>query len=85
MPGTTMDAICGQIICTYKKNLIQSPTYLQIVPFTTSMEERERCYSFVLSRTLHETFFSLHTFMNYDLKGAKYCKACSRCSNLNLY
>jgi hypothetical protein len=23
--------------------------------FTTSMEERERCYSFVLSRTPHET------------------------------
>jgi hypothetical protein len=24
-------------------------------PFTTSIEERERCYSFVLSRTPHET------------------------------
>jgi hypothetical protein len=24
-------------------------------PFTTSMEERERCYSFILSRTPHET------------------------------
>jgi hypothetical protein len=25
--------------------------------FTTSMEERERCYSFILSRTPHEIIF----------------------------
>jgi hypothetical protein len=28
-------------------------------PFTTSMEERERCYSFILSRTPHETMLSI--------------------------
>jgi hypothetical protein len=26
-----------------------------LVAFTTSMEERDRCYSFILSRTPHET------------------------------
>jgi hypothetical protein len=26
-----------------------------LVAFMISMEERERCYSFILSRTLHET------------------------------
>jgi hypothetical protein len=27
---------------------------LESTPFMTSMEERERCYSFILSRTTHE-------------------------------
>jgi hypothetical protein len=31
-------------------------------PFTTFMEERERCYSFVLSRTPHETLLIIFVF-----------------------
>jgi hypothetical protein len=28
-------------------------------PFTTSIEEKERCYSFILSRTPHETHLKM--------------------------
>jgi hypothetical protein len=34
------------------------------------MDEMEKCYSFVLSRTPHETFSS-HTILNYVLIGLK--------------
>jgi hypothetical protein len=34
-----------------------------INPFTTSMEKRERCYSFILSRTPHETLYYVMIMM----------------------
>jgi hypothetical protein len=37
------------------------------VPFKTPVEERERCYSFILSRTPHETayFYTCLVFIAY--------------------
>jgi hypothetical protein len=36
-------------------------------PFTTSMEERERCYSFILYRTPHETLATATLACLYDV------------------
>jgi hypothetical protein len=49
---------CRQVINPSPSDCILSQVGMLLIlwlPFTTSMEERDRCYSFVLSRTPHET------------------------------
>jgi hypothetical protein len=40
-------------------------------PFTKSMEERDRFYSFILSRTLHETVYVNSIYDYTDLQNFK--------------
>jgi hypothetical protein len=56
----------GKILTYYNYLLLSYCSLSQVLvllilysPFTTSMEERKRCYYFILSRTPHETYWNV--------------------------
>jgi hypothetical protein len=49
----TQDIIIMKNMCVDTEKKKNTKLLILKSPFTTSMEERERCYSFVLSRTPH--------------------------------
>jgi hypothetical protein len=51
----TADVIDGKPIAVLLQSISSVSAINPLSPFTTSMEERERCYSFILSLTPHET------------------------------
>jgi hypothetical protein len=51
----TADVTGGKPIAVLLQSISGVSVINPLVAFTTSMEERERCYSFILSRTPHET------------------------------
>jgi hypothetical protein len=51
----TADVIGGKPIAVLLQFVSDVNAINPLVSFTTSMEEKERCYSFILSRTPHET------------------------------
>jgi hypothetical protein len=55
----TVDVTGGEPIAVLFQSISDVSAINPLVthPFTTSMEEREKCYSFILSRTPHETIF----------------------------
>jgi hypothetical protein len=53
----TADVTCGKPIAVSSQSISGGALLIFKSPFTTSMEERERYYSFVLSQTPHETYY----------------------------
>jgi hypothetical protein len=51
----TADVTGGKPITVWLQSISGGDAVIYLVAFTTSMKERERCYSFVLSRIPHET------------------------------
>jgi hypothetical protein len=51
----TADLIGGKPIAVFLQSISGVSAINPLVAFTTSMEERERCYSFILSQSPHET------------------------------
>jgi hypothetical protein len=51
----TADVTGGKPIAVLLQSVSGVSAINPLVAFTTSMEERERCYSFILSQTPHET------------------------------
>jgi hypothetical protein len=73
----TADVTGGKPITVLLQSISGVSAINPLVAFTTSTEERERCYSFILSRTPHENelfrvrlchFYSLKTTFSNILK-----------------
>jgi hypothetical protein len=62
----TADVADGKPIAVLLQSMSNVSAINPLVAFTTPMEERERCYSFILSLTPPET--KLHLLLYYDIK-----------------
>jgi hypothetical protein len=61
----TADVTSGKSVTVWYQSISCRGAINPLVAFSTFMEERTRCYCFVLSRTLHDTQFSLNKRMTF--------------------